>query len=39
MRLIEDRTRLNGKDCIKFVPRSNENIYLRLTSQSGCWCK
>ena len=37
MRLIEDQTRINGRDCIKFVPRTTEATYLRFHSGSGCW--
>jgi len=37
MRLIEDQTRINGKDCIKFVPRNNEATYLRIFNGQGCW--
>ena len=37
MRLIEDQTRVNGKDCVKFSPRTNEATYLRFHSGSGCW--
>lgn len=39
MRHIEDKTRINGKDCIKFVPRGNEGTYLNITSLTGCYCK
>ena len=38
MRLIEDSTRLNGKDCIKFVPKTNEVTFLRFHAVGpGCW--
>lgn len=37
MRLIEDQTRINGKDCIRFVPRSSESTYLRIHNGQGCW--
>ena len=38
MRLIEDSTRINGKDCIKFVPRTNEVTFLRFHAVGpGCW--
>lgn len=37
MKLIQDQTRQNGIDCIKFVPRSNEGTYLKIGSQTGCW--
>ena len=37
MRLIEDQTRIVGRDCIKFVPRTTEATYLRFHSGAGCW--
>ena len=37
MRLIEDQTRINGIDCIKFVPRTTEATYLRIFNGQGCW--
>ncbi|CAF0872389.1 unnamed protein product [Brachionus calyciflorus] len=37
MKIIEDQTRVNGKDCIKFVPRSSEATYLRIFNGQGCW--
>jgi meprin B len=37
MTLIEDQTRINGRDCIKFVPRTTQATYLRFHSGSGCW--
>ena len=38
MKLIEDSTRVNGKDCIKFVQRTTENNYLRIMNNlGGCW--
>lgn len=37
MRLIEDQTRINGKDCIRFVPRSTESTYLKIYNGQGCW--
>ncbi|RNA07860.1 hypothetical protein BpHYR1_032148 [Brachionus plicatilis] len=37
MRLIEDSTRIGGKDCIKFVGRTTETTYLRIFSDTGCW--
>jgi hypothetical protein len=36
-RLLEDRTRVENRDCIKFVPRTTELIYLRIHVASGCW--
>lgn len=35
--MLEDATRANGKDCIKFVPRTNEDTYIRIINGSGCW--
>jgi len=39
MKLIEDSTRgPSGKDCIKFVPRTTEQGYLRIMNHlNGCW--
>ncbi|CAF0958500.1 unnamed protein product [Brachionus calyciflorus] len=37
MKLIEDQTRINHRDCIKFVPRSTEATYLRIFNGQGCW--
>lgn len=37
MKLIEDQTRINDKDCIKFVPRTDEKTYLRIHNGQGCW--
>lgn len=38
MKLIEDSTRVNGKDCIKFVPKTTENNFLRIMNNlGGCW--
>ena len=37
MKLIEDSTQINGKDCIKFVPRTSEQSYLNILSGNGCY--
>lgn len=37
MKIIEDQTRVNGKDCIKFVPRTSEKTFLRIFNGQGCW--
>ena len=37
MTLIEDQTRINGNDCIKFVPRTNQANYINIQSISGCY--
>ena len=37
MKLIEDSTRIDGKDCIKFVQRRIERNYLRIINEDGCW--
>jgi hypothetical protein len=39
MKLIEDSTRgPSGKDCIKFVPRTAEQGYIRIMNHlNGCW--
>ncbi|XP_021341865.1 astacin-like [Mizuhopecten yessoensis] len=33
---IMNKTMVNGKKCISFVPRSSENTYIQFTSGSGC---
>ena len=35
--MIETQTSLNGKDCIKFVPKTNETTWIRVHSDQGCW--
>lgn len=37
MKLLEDSTRLNGKNCISFVPRTTQNTYVRLIRGTGCY--
>jgi len=37
MQQIESQTRLNGKDCIKFVPRNNQDTWIRIINGQGCW--
>ncbi len=37
MKMIEDSTRVNDKDCIKFVPRTDEANYVNIYSGSGCF--
>jgi hypothetical protein len=37
MRAIEDETRMNGRDCIKFVPRREESNWIRIVKDRGCW--
>jgi hypothetical protein len=40
MQMIEHQTRLNGKDCVKFVKRTNDGEqrnYLRIQGGLGCW--
>ena len=38
MKLIEDQTRVNGKDCIKFVPKTDEISFVRIMNNlGGCW--
>ena len=32
MRLIEDSTRINGRNCITFTPRTNQGNYLSIQS-------
>lgn len=37
MKTIEDQTRKNGKDCIKFVPRGSEKPYFKFVNKHGCY--
>ena len=37
MKLIEDSTRIDGEDCIKFVERTTESNYVRIINEDGCW--
>ncbi|RNA07011.1 hypothetical protein BpHYR1_046627 [Brachionus plicatilis] len=37
MKLIEDSTRVDGKDCIKFVKRTTQTTYLSIFDGTGCW--
>ena len=38
MKLIEDSTRIEDRDCIKFVPKTNEISFLRIMNNlGGCW--
>ena len=38
MKLIEDQTRVNGNDCIKFVPKTTEASFIRIMNNlGGCW--
>jgi len=37
LKAIEDRTRINGRDCIRFVSRTSEPTYIQVIRGSGCW--
>ena len=37
MQLIENKTRINGKGCIKFKQRTTENNYINIFSDQGCY--
>jgi hypothetical protein len=38
LKLIEDRTRVGTRDCIKFIPRTTEATYIEVyNSNDGCW--
>lgn len=37
MKLLEDSTRINDRDCIRFVPKTVEKTYIRIINGSGCW--
>ena len=36
MRMIEDRTRIGTRDCIKFKQRINEKNYLKIENHVEC---
>lgn len=36
MQYLEDVTRVNGKDCIKFVPKTNERNWVEVHQNGGC---
>jgi len=36
MRTIEEKSRVGGRDCIKFVPRTSQANYIRIVNGSGC---
>lgn len=37
MKYVEDATRVNGRDCIKFVPYTNEQSWVRVFPGAGCY--
>jgi meprin B len=37
MKLIEDGTRINGKNCITFTPRTNQGTYIKFIRGNGCY--
>jgi hypothetical protein len=37
MKMVEDQTRVGNTDCIKFIERKNQENYLRIISEKGCW--
>ena len=37
LKIVEDRTRVGDRDCIKFARRTNELTYLTVIRGSGCW--
>ena len=36
MKMIEDQTRVNGRNCITFKARSNEASYVHIYNGQGC---
>lgn len=36
MKMIEDKTRVNGKDCIKFKEHIDESNYILIQNGYGC---
>ena len=39
MQMIEERTSINGKNCISFKQRTNEINYVKVVSDIGCYSK
>ena len=37
MKIVEDRTRIGDRDCIKFGRRQNEDNYVSVIRGGGCW--
>lgn len=37
LKKVEDRTRIENRDCVKFVSRTNELTYLNVVRENGCW--
>ena len=38
MKMIETKTRVNNRDCIKFVERKKDTTHwLRIVNDQGCW--
>ena len=35
--MIENQTRIDETDCIKFVERTTQKNYLRFVNEIGCW--
>lgn len=35
--MIEDETRVNGRNCITFTPRTNQATYVRIIRGKGCY--
>ncbi|XP_067671657.1 hatching enzyme 1.2-like [Haliotis asinina] len=36
MQTIQEKTKVNGKPCITFIPRTNEHAYIRYEGGDGC---
>ena len=37
LKYLMEKTKVNGKDCIKLVPRSNQVDYVNIVNKQGCW--
>ena len=35
--MLQNVTRIEGRDCIQFIEQKNETSYLLILSEKGCW--
>ena len=36
MRFLENATKINDKYCVRFIPRTNEQSWIRIYNGTGC---
>ncbi len=34
---LMEKTKVNGNDCIKLIPRTNQIDYVNIVNKDGCW--